>query len=157
MAYLLASLLHLTLGEMGMLFLVWGVQKTFHALLAGWKAMTRCRWSWRRLRCVPPPPPPPSVREAITAALNDPCWARWAHTLLRSLGLCPQGSLRLRWYHLVLGVTLVSILIVHLLERLDRRSARHESLARTAYSQRRRELRAAYLRTLALDGQAAYP
>ena len=66
-----------------MLFLVWGVQKVFHALLAGWKALSRCRWSWRRLCCVPPPPPPPSygVRAMVTAALNDPRWARLASAL----------------------------------------------------------------------------
>ena len=140
-----------------MLFLVWGAQKVFKALLEGLKAMsmTRCRWSWRRLRCVPPPPPPPSVRAAITAALSDPCWARWAQTLHRNLAPYQHGSLRLRWYHLVLCVTLVALLIVHALERLDRRSARRDSLARTAYRHRRRELRAAYLRALALDGQAA--
>ena len=140
---------------MGMLFLVWGAQKVFKALLEGLKAMTSCRWSWRRLHCVPPPPPPPSVREAITAALSDPCWARWAQTLHRNLAPYQHGSLRLRWYHFVLCVTLVALLIVHALERLDRRSARHDSLARTAYLRRRRELRAAYLRALALDGQAA--
>ena len=140
-----------------MLFLVWGAQKVFKALLEGLKAMMRCRWSWRRLRCVPPPPPPPSVRAAITAALSDPCWARWAQTLHRNLAPYQHGSLRLRWYHLVLCVTLVALLIVHALERLDRRSARRDSLARTAYRHRRRELRAAYLRALALDGQAAQP
>jgi hypothetical protein len=160
-----APLLAPPLCGMGMLFLVWGAQKIFKALLEGWKAMTRCRWSWRTLRCVPPPPPP-SVRAAITAALSDPCWARWVQTLHRNLiqqgslrlnEVPLLGSLRLRWYHLVLCVTLVAMLIVHLLEKLDCRSARHDSLALSINRHRRRELRAAYLRTLALDGQAASP
>lgn len=140
---------------MGMLFLVCGAQKVLKALPQGWKTMTLCRWSWQRapwlqplLQCVPPPPPPPSVREAITAALSDPCWARWVHTLHRIIVPYPQ----VRWYHLVLCVTLVAMLIVHALERLDRRSARRDSLAHTAH--RRRELRAAYLRQLARDEQA---
>ena len=142
-------------GRMGMLFLVWCAQKVLKALPQGWKAMARCRWSWQRapwlqlrLRCVPPPPPPPSVREAITAALSDPCWARWVHTLHRNIIPCQQ----VRWYHLVLCVTLVAMLIVHALERLDRRSARRDSLAHTAH--RHRELLTAYLRQLARDEQA---
>ena len=142
-------------GRMGMLFLVWGAQKVLKALPQGRKAMARCRWSWQRapwlqlrLRCVPPPPPPPSVREAITAALSDPCWARWVHTLHRNIVPYQQ----VRWYHLVLCVTLVAMLIVHALERLDRRSARRDSLAHTAH--RHRELLTAYLRQLARDEQA---
>ena len=145
----------LTVATMGMLFLVCGAHKVLKALPQGWKAMTHCRRSWQRapwlqplLQCVPPPPPPPSVREAITAALSDPCWARWVHTLHRIIVPYPQ----VRSYHLVLCVTLVAMLLVHALERLDRRSARRDSLAHTAH--RRRELRAAYLRQLARDEQA---
>ena len=103
---------HASPGRMGMLFLVWGAQKVLKALPQGRKAMARCRWSWQRapwlqlrLRCVPPPPPPPSVREAITAALSDPCWARWVHTLHRNIVPYQQ----VRWYHLVLCVTLVAM------------------------------------------------
>lgn len=139
-------------GRMGMLFLVCGAQKVLKALPQGWKAMTHSRWSWQRVPWLQPrlqpPPPPPSVREAITAALSDPCWARWVHTLHRNIVAHQQ----VRWYHLVLCVTLMAMLIVHALERLDRRRARRDSLAHTAH--RRHQLRAAYLRQLARDEQA---
>ena len=45
--------------------------------------------------------------------------------------------------------------MVHALQKRDRARRRHDSLSRTVYGRRGRELRAAYLRTLALDGQAA--